>query len=385
MKVQNDYSFIRGFCYTGAEMKPEEQSRKELGYAKRLQLNSCRIWLRYPEYRKDPSNYIKKLILCVRRAYEYGITTMPILFNGNSLNPNILDENYYAEFDSYVKDVVNALKDEPGIIMWDIMNEPSYNDYINKSTEEEKEERFKKIWKYVSHYCRLVKSLDDNNAVTVGHTFIHDAEPTIDDVDVISFHDYSGTRSKVRKNYEAAVELSRKYGKPFINSELACLCRANPYDMALQICEEYHTGWYIFELMIGGYWADVHGVFYEDGTVRDPSIVAAIMGFYKNRSETAIKPNPNKEGHAVMGIKMISDALKERTEAFKAERKPLDQILEACEWCANLLEGCEMVPMYDPLTARINRLREQEKPDILEARKLAFELVELLRKYCQLV
>mgnify|MGYP001022816662 CR=1 FL=1 len=241
------------------------------------------------------------------------------------------------------------------------------------------------MWDFVRYYCRLVKSLDPVNAVTVGHTFIEDVEPTIDDVDVFSFHDYFSTRKAIRGTYDAAVELSKKYNKTFLNSELACLCRANPYDLSLELCEEYNTGWYLFELMIQGYWGDVHGIFYPDGTVRDPAIVSAIMGFHRNRSETAIKTNANKEGYAERGIRMVQEALEEKTEVFRASRKPVEEVLEAAEFCANLLECCELVPMYDPPTARINRLRNQENPDMLEARKLAYELVELLRKYCQLV
>lgn len=385
MKVLKDYSFIRGFCYPGAEGKSEEQSLKELGYAKRLQLNSSRIWLRYPEYAENPAAFTERLVAYVRRAFSNGITTMPILFNGNGLDPGTLEVDFLAEGDAYVRDVVNALKAEPGIIMWDIMNEPSCNDYILKSPEAEKEERYKKVWEFVRHYCRLVKSLDEYNAVTVGHTLAEDVEPTVEAVDVISFHDYSPTERTIRENYEAAKILSQKYGKPFINSELACLCRANPYDLALKTCEEYGTGWYLFELMVGGYWADVHGIFYEDGTVRDPSIVAAVMGFYRNRAKSAVKPNPNKEGHAQKAIGLIRAALEEKTEIFVAERKPVEDILEACEYCANLLESCEMVPMYDPPTARISRLRQQESPDMQEARKLAYELAELLRKNCQIL
>jgi hypothetical protein len=39
----------------------------------------------------------------------------------------------------------------------------------------------------------------------------------------------------------------------------------------------------IWELMITRQWGTVHGVLYADGTVRDPSIVAALPGFFRNR------------------------------------------------------------------------------------------------------
>ena len=107
-----------------------------------------------------------------------------------------------------------------------------------------------------------------------------------------------------------AEELSAKHGKPVINSELACLCRANPYDMMLEICERHRAGWYLFELMVQGYWGEVHGIVYPDGTVRDPAIVAAIFGFHLNRDiATRIRPNPNKEGHVYRALKLVDEAL----------------------------------------------------------------------------
>jgi len=55
----------------------------------------------------------------------------------------------------------------------------------------------------------------------------------------------------------------------------------------LEISEKHKTGWYLFNLMISGYWGEVHGLFYPDGTIRDPAIIAAVMGFYRNDESPA--------------------------------------------------------------------------------------------------
>ena len=384
MKVLDDYSFVRGFCYSGSIFVPEDKLRREFGYAQKLALNSTRIWLSYRAYEKDPKGFIEKLVRFVRVAYEMGITTMPILFNGNGLDPNDLEESFRPRGDKYVRDVVAAIQNEPGLIMWDIMNEPSCNDFILKSPAEERDGRWEKVCNFIRYYCRFVKSLDPVNAVTVGHTVMPDVAPTVDDVDVFCFHDYSPTIRKMEEAYEVAVQLSKETGKPFLNSELCCLCRANPYDLSLDVCRSYNTGWYLFELMITGYWNDVHGIFYEDGTVRDPSIPAAVMGFTRNRSaEGFVLPNPNKEGHAQRAIQMVKEALQDNTEGFKGATKPLDQILEAAEFCANLLEACELVPMYDPPTRQIAVLRKNG--DVLGAKRLAYKLARILEDSCLLM
>jgi hypothetical protein len=384
MKPLDDYSFIRGVCYmwTGDQATIE----RDLGYAQRLLINSTRIWLRYRDYWKDPQAFIKKLRNYVRTAHKIGISTMPILLSGNMIDVSILEEDYFPTAEKYVADVVQALKDEEGLLMWDIMNEPSYNDYMRNVTAEEKPEHEAKMWGFVRHFCEYVKSLDSENAITVGNTFIEDTVPTVDFVDVISFHDYLETRQRVENTYAQAEIFSKKYNKPLINSELACLCRANPYDVALEICERHHVGWYLFELMVHGYWGDVHGIVYPDGTVRDPAIVAAIYGFHRNRnSETRIRPNPNKEGHVQTALKLVEDALMDDPTVFRHRRKSTDEVLEAAEYCANLLEGSEMVPMIDPPSVKILAWRQQneEDRDVQAIRTFAYELALKLKESCQ--
>lgn len=386
MKPLDDYSFIRGVCYGwGGDQATIE---RDLGYAQRLRINSTRIWLRYAEYWEDPEAYISKLRRYVRTAHAMGITTMPILWSG--IRPSILEKDYLPTGEAYVADVVGALKDEDGLLMWDIANEPTCPDipYFRDATPEETPEREAKVWDFVRHFCGYVRSLDSENAITVGNTFIRDTEPTVDLVDVISFHDYLETRSRVEATYAQAETLSEQYGKPLINSELACLCRSNPYDMALEICERHNVGWYLFELMVDGYWGDVHGIVYPDGTVRDPAIVSAIFGFHRNRdADTRIRPNPNKEGHVYKALQRVEEALQDDTTVFRHQRKSSDDLLEAAEFCANLLEGSEMVPMIEAPTVKILAWRHQpeEARDIAEIRAFTWDLAQTLKKWCQIL
>ena len=99
------------------------------------------------------------------------------------------------------------------------MNEPTCNDYCGQAPAAEREARHDKVWGFVRHYCRLVKELDGKNAITVGVTVAQNLERTADLVDVLCFHDYSDTRSRVQASYDVARQVSEKYGKPVINSE----------------------------------------------------------------------------------------------------------------------------------------------------------------------
>lgn len=385
MKPLKDYSFIRGVCHNSHECG--ETYLREIGYAKSIGVNSFRTWLSYHAWQRDRDSFIERTRKFISIAHENGITVMPIIFNGNGLNPETLEPEWWESVgDAYVTDLVTSLKDEPGIIMWDIMNEPSCNDYHLKSEGEERAARWAKINAFLEHYCALVKKLDSDNATTIGHTWAGDLDPSADWVDVLSFHDYLESESRIENTYLHAESIAKKYGKPLINSELSCLGRANPYELSIKKAYEHKVGFYVFELMIRGYWGDIHGIFYPDGTVRDPSTVTAMMGIYRNYSESRIKPNPNKEGKAAEALRRLERAMTDSAEVFRHKAASSDAILEALEWVINLLECCEMVPMYEPPRVKLLKYKNtpEEKRDLDEIKDFAYEQACILKKYCRM-
>lgn len=383
MEVFKDYSFVKGVNY---KIKDPETTARELGYGARIGLNSVRVWLEVNRYYKNPEAYIGRLVEFVRTCHKCGYTVMPILWNGNMLNPEILRESFFPKGDKYVTDIVTALKDEPGLLMWDIMNEPTCNDYFyEKLPDGEHNKRAEEIWSFLRHYHEVLKSVDSNNACTIGHTLIYDVEPTIECVDVISFHDYSPLRSMIDDQFALAKKLSAKYNKPFMNTETGCIARGNPYDVAIKKCQDNNCGYYIFELMIEGYWGDIHGIFYPDGTVRDPSIIAAIMGCYRKTDPGTVKPNINRENFGEKFANEIFAALKDNSkDAFRFSYAPIERLLDACEKAANLLESAELIPMYDPIMKKITAWRSEVDPDILEIKAFAYDLAMKLKKFCYL-
>ncbi len=389
-----DYSFIRGICHS---LTPDQETlERDLGFMNRLQLNSTRVWFSQRAYERNPEEYIDRVVNYVRTCNEHGVSVMPILFNGSF--PQLLEEEAIEAGEKYVNAIVNALKNEEGLLMWDVMNEPRMNDYYRKASPEEQEKRSDEIAGFNRHFIKYVKEIDPVNAVTVGYWLPKFCEKTADLVDAICFHDYLETRSRVEETYTIAEEISKKYNKPLINSELGALGRSNPYDMALEICNEHHVGWYVFDLIVQGYWSDIQGLVYPDGTIRDPSAIAAIMGFYRKRDlNTTIKADPNRDKHVDKAIELLEKALSGNLDTlsdvyeitpFKTSGNSVDDILEAAEYCANLLEGAEMTQMWEPPTAKIetwramsdeNRAKERE-----EIRKFAYDLALQLKKWCEL-
>src|SRR5580704_14654159 len=98
-KPLSDYSFIRGANYPNGWRNPPEIIERDLGYAKKLSLNSTRVWLNYTAYERNPAEFLKSIQNYIRTGYRLGITTMPILFNGNNLNPDTLKPDFRGRGD----------------------------------------------------------------------------------------------------------------------------------------------------------------------------------------------------------------------------------------------------------------------------------------------
>ena len=432
MKKTVDYSKIRGFNYTQSNCwgAPDFWDRydheivdREMGYAERLNLNSARIFLGYHIYATLGDKFLANVKDFVQTAWKHGISTNPILFSGGfrfipeeferkpwtgeglpPLTKTIEDKSTWMRGEKYVDTVIEAIGSEPGILFWDIANEPGYADdfvtwyddepeYLQTFRErpnmEELREKQEKTWEIIRHFCKYVKEKDPDHDLGVGNIFIFETEPsgTIDLVDVIVFHDYSATRGRMRMINQMAVDLGKKYNKPIVDNETACLCRGNPYDMTIEVAEEFNLGWYLYELMVGSnMWNKAHGLVYPDGTVRDPSIIAALFGFYRNRTETAIRADVNQEDYVTELLWRVNNLMRDtRRNAYRNHSGDVEKVLELCEYAANILEAGELCPMNYPPTAKVAAFRRQANPDVEECKDYLLELAEMLKKACRIV
>jgi len=202
--------------------------------------------------------------------------------------------------------------------------------------------------------AKTFHELDPNTPVTIGMAFVDGMIEMADYVDVLQFHDYMQTREQIKNNIGRAKEFAAKVNKPLINGEIGCIARANPYDITLQEHMNAKVGWYIWELMIVRKgWGTVHGVFYDDGSVRDPSIAAAIMGFFRKRTEDILPCMPDQEGWVTRITDRSEQWLKDPEATWKDG-------LDLAETAAHLLEAGELTAMRIPPTWEVRMLREGE-------------------------
>ena len=168
--VKTDYSRIHGVCHTGWRAD-EATVRRELGYGQRIGLNSTRIWMSPRQWERDPQGFIKTLKDYIAICHSMGYTVMPILFNGNGLDPEMIKEENWPAAERYIRAVVGAVKGTPGLLCWDIMNEPTCNDYHNHAPAELREERAAEIFRFVRKACQTCKEVAPGDDITVGVTY----------------------------------------------------------------------------------------------------------------------------------------------------------------------------------------------------------------------
>ncbi len=368
--VPKDLSNVRGFDYTIATAKGDmwlnydpAQAERELHYAKRVNLNHARVFVTYETYAKNKQALRKNLLLFVRACHQRGIGVMVVVNYSQEMIQNEAARPLARE---YAADLVKTLSNEPGLEFWDVTNEPDW-----PPTPVEGVRKRIELAKYMAG---VFHELDPKTPVTVGTAFIPAMEELADYVDVLSWHDYSPTRGQIRANIQKAKAFAAKVGKPIFNTEIGCVARVNPYDVALQEFMNAGMGWYIWELMIvPREWGKVQGVFYPDGTVRDPTIVAALLGFFYNRGPNILPSVPDQEGWVTQVVTNCKKWLEQPDASW-------DQGLDLAEEAANLLEAAQLIAMREPPTRQVGLMR-QGQPDLPALRALLQKYIKVLAPY----
>jgi hypothetical protein len=380
--VPASLSGVRGFNYTPASAKRSwdmwlnldtQEVDRDFGYANELRLNQTRVFLPFGAWQQDPKTFSANLSSFMDIAQKHGIGVMLVLVpymatpgSGTNVAPTDVD----AKMQDWIKAVAEIVKDKPSMAFWDVQNEPDYQGSLEHPRSEEDLARRMHIARM---FADTVHEVDKVHPTTVGCTYEKCMEDTADFADVLSFHDYSPTVAQIDENIAKASAFSAKVGKPFFNTEMGCIGRANPYDVILHEYYKAHAGFYIWELTMTQYWGKVHGVFYPDGTVRDPAIAAALLGIFRNRGPDVILEDPDRES-------WVTTAVADGKTWLASANPDWNDGLRIAEIEANLLEAAQLVPMRILPTRTVYLLRAG-KQDIPALRSTITQYVTLLEPY----
>jgi hypothetical protein len=370
-----DLSTIRGANYRGSGATDttdywrhysSSETERDLTYADRLKLNQLRVFVNYASWEADKPAFRRNIVdlarACNRRQIGLMITigeTQTFIDKDGTINRDRIR--------ALMTELVAAIGREPALAFWDASNEPDYNTPGSPPGQQEKRMEIARLIAATLH------ELDKKTPVTVGVAYERNMETLADAVDVLSFHDYLSTRAAIAGDIARAKAFAARTGKQVINTEIGCIARANPYDVTLEEHMKARVGWYIWELMITKRWGDVHGVFYPDGTVRDPAIPAAMFGLFRNRSDNVVLENADREDWVGRAIANAQAWLNDADGSW-------EEGLNVAETLANLLESAQLVAMREPPTRTIELLR-QGSPNMGALRELTAKYIDILRPH----
>ena len=371
-RTPKDLSGVRGFNYQSAPTTGHAEhwlqysateTERDFDFARRLQLNQVRVFVPATAWAQNKEAFRKNLLHLVRAAYQRGMGVMPTLqyMPGVSMN-----KDRWPESKEFVADLIATIGKEPGLAFWDVSNEPDCCALPPSAANRTRME-------HAVYMAKMFRELDPVTPVTIGAAYSPNMIEMGEAQDVLSFHNYLATRAAIRADIAKAKAYAAKVNKPLINTEIGCIARANPYDVVLEEHMKANVGWYIWELMITHQWGTVHGVFHPDGTIRDPAIVAALLGMFRDRAEDVIPAAPDKEG-------FVTRAVDNNRKWLADPGAGWDAGLDLAEISANLLEAGQLIAMYDPPTRTVELLRKGA-PNMTSLRAAIEKYTAILEPY----
>ena len=349
-RVPKDLSAVRGFNYQSAPTTGHvehwlqysaAETERDFDFARRLQLNQVRVFVPYAAWAQDKEALRKNLLHLVRAANQRGMGVMPTIQYAPGVSQN---RDRWPESKEFVADLIATIGKEPGLAFWDVYNEPDCCALPPTPANRTRME-------HAVYMAKMFHELDPATPVTIGAAYSDNMIEMGEAQDVLSFHNYLATRAAIRTDIAKAKAYAAKVNKPLINTEIGCIARANPYDVALEEHMKANVGWYIWELMITHQWGTVHGVFHPDGTIRDPTIVAALLGMFRDRAEDVMPAAPDREDFVTRAVTNNKKWLADANAGWDAG-------LDLAEVSANLLEAGQLIAMNDPPTRTVELFRK---------------------------
>jgi hypothetical protein len=121
---------------------------------------------------------------------EHGIRSCITLFDWETSFPAARTTKE-AEHLMYLSTIVNRLKDNPYVFMWDVKNEPDHpsniggGDYWDSNPPKRDQ-----IASWITRMCNAIRTIDPNHPVSAGMRWAYNLPEIIDAVDIAIFHAY---------------------------------------------------------------------------------------------------------------------------------------------------------------------------------------------------
>jgi hypothetical protein len=239
----------------------EKTIAEEFGWAKKIGLNSVRVFLSYTVWQADAPGFRKRFSRFLGIARRHGLTVMPVLFADGDysgrvgpqpdpipgvhnsravVDPGVrvaLDPQLWPPLRPYVLDMVRSFAKDKRVIAWDVYNEPG-----NSSAHE-------KVLPLVEKVFEWAREAQPSQPLTAGPWLFYDgafSQRLIDLSDLVTFHNYESP-----EKMEQAIEVCARAGRPVLCTEWLCRQQGNTFQAILPVFGKHRIGWYQWGLVAG--------------------------------------------------------------------------------------------------------------------------------------
>jgi hypothetical protein len=276
-----------------------EITRRDMGYAKKVNVNAFRIWTSYEYWRINQKYFKEAFDDFLDAAEEFGIGVYPSLFENCGVPPTDqamwwsrpdetvcvnsphkkeigANPDRWNETEEYVKWFMDNYKNDKRLLAIEVMNEPS-----------------KEMVVFAQAMLKVAVANKGSRPLTIGTAGPGGTEKFIDiGVDIIQFHNnFPTSRKEAKANIDDAVAAGKKYGLPVWMAEWQRIRpsgagfkqkdegvpeedRYSNYKSMADLAHQYEIGTFFWSLMVkpaylAGQRANgtVNGLFWEDGSV----------------------------------------------------------------------------------------------------------------------
>ncbi len=240
----------------------EETIRRELSWAARYGMNSCRVFLPYLVWQKDPERFKDRFATFLRIAAQHALSAMPILFDDcafagkepypgrqdapipgvhnsgwtPSPGPTIADDRtLWPQLEAYVRDVIGTFGQDPRVLIWDLYNEPGNN------------ERGAKSLPLLEQTFLWARAANPSQPLTAGIWGCKETDmQCLHASDIVTFHHYAPA-----DQLRARIVALQRYGYPLLCTEWMARTLGSRFSTHLPIFLETEVGSYMWGLVSG--------------------------------------------------------------------------------------------------------------------------------------
>jgi hypothetical protein len=237
---------------------------RELGWAKGIGFNTCRIFLQYIVWKSDPAGLKERLDTFLAIAAKHGMSTVPVLFDDCAFDserdpylgrqddpiPGVHNSRWvpspglelvtakseWPSLERYVSDVMGSFREDERILFWDLYNEPGNSEMGNRSLP---------LMEATFEWARRVNAAQPLTMAIWGGT--KDLSNRLLALsDLISFHFYGS-----REAMSTRIKELKGLGRPVVCTEWFARTMGSKMENDLPLFRDENVGCYCWGLVAG--------------------------------------------------------------------------------------------------------------------------------------